>query len=745
MGQYKKLWYLLIAVLVVAFTLLGFAGREVYRHAPPFPSVVQTSSGEVLFTKDNILHGQTAWQSTGGMEVGSILGHGAYQAPDWTADWLHRELSAWLDLTAQERFGTTYDKLTIENQAALRAALKAEYNEGGKPDANDRVTVSDTRAKAIKETAKYYVALYGDDPAFATTREHFAMKANTLAGESDRQDMTAFFFWTAWASSTNRPDTDATYTNNWPHEPLIENVPTTENVIWSVVSIVVLLFGIGLMIWGYSWQKGHDEVKVPSADPLSRLSLTPSQKALWKYVALTGVLFLVQVMLGGFVAHYTIEGGGFYGIDTSEFFPYSLARTWHIQSAIFWIATGFLTAGLFLAPIINGGKDPKFQRFGVNLLFVALLIVAGGSFAGNYVAIAQTLPKHLNFWFGHQGYEFLDIGRFWQLMLFVGLLLWLFLMLRCTVNALKNKDSDRNLLAIFIASMVGVGLFYGPGLFYGEHTSLTVMEYWRWWVVHLWVEGFFELFATAAIAFVFYNLGLVRLRTATVSTLAAASIFLIGGVPGTMHHLYFSGVTSVGMGMGAVFSALEVVPLVLLGYEAYEHWSYQHAAPWAKRLRWPVMCFVAVAFWNMLGAGVFGFLINPPISLFYLQGLNTTAVHSHSALFGVYGFLALGFIFLVTNYLKPKAEYSPMLMAPGFWLLNVGLVLMIVTSLLPIGIIQASASISEGLWYARSEEVMQSLALVNLRWLRILGDTVFIVGAFMVVIQAFKLIFSPRE
>ena len=221
MGQYKKLWYLLIAVLVVAFTLLGFAGREVYRHAPPFPSVVQTSSGEVLFTKDNILHGQTAWQSTGGMEVGSILGHGAYQAPDWTADWLHRELSAWLDLTAQERFGTTYDKLTIENQAALRAALKAEYNEGGKPDANDRVTVSDTRAKAIKETAKYYVALYGDDPAFATTREHFAMKANTLAGESDRQDMTAFFFWTAWASSTNRPDTDATYTNNWPHEPLI--------------------------------------------------------------------------------------------------------------------------------------------------------------------------------------------------------------------------------------------------------------------------------------------------------------------------------------------------------------------------------------------------------------------------------------------------------------------------------------------------------------------------------------------
>ena len=744
MGQYKKLWYLLIAVLVFSFTLLGFAGREVYKNAPPFPETVQTTSGQVIFTRDDILAGQSAWQSAGGMEVGSILGHGAYQAPDWTADWLHRELSAWLDMTAQERFGKKYADLAVDEQASLRAVMTKEYKEGGKPDAQNRVTISDTRAKAIAETAKYYVSLYGNDPATATQREHFAMKKNTLAREEDRQKLTAFFFWTAWAASTNRVDTDATYTNNWPHEPLIDNVPTTENVVWSVASVVVLLLGVGLLVWGFAWQKKHDDVKVPEFDPLARLKLTPSQKALWKYVVLTGVLFLVQVLLGGFVAHYTIEGGGFYGIDTSDFFPYSLARTWHIQAAIFWIATGFLTAGLFLAPIINGGKDPKFHRLGVNLLFVALLIVAGGSFGGNYMAIAQTLPKHLNFWFGHQGYEFLDIGRFWQVMLFVGLLLWLFLMLRCTVNALRDRNSDRNLLALFIASMVGVGLFYGPGLFYGEHTSLTVMEYWRWWVVHLWVEGFFEVFATAAIAFVFYNLGLVTLRTATVSSLAAGSLFLIGGVPGTMHHLYFSGVTSSGMAMGAVFSALEVVPLVLLGYEAYEHWSYQHAAPWAKRLRWPVMCFVAVAFWNMLGAGVFGFLINPPISLFYVQGLNTTAVHSHSALFGVYGFLALGFIFLVTNYLRPKAQYSAM-MGTGFWLLNIGLVVMIISSLLPVGVIQAAASISEGLWYARSEAVMQSAALVNLRWIRVVGDTVFIIGAFMMVFQAFKMIMSKDE
>ena len=176
--------------------------------------------------------------------------------------------------------------------------------------------------------------------------------------------MTNFFFWTAWSASTNRPDKEFTYTNNWPHEPLINNVPTTENYMWSFTSIVLLLSGIGLLLWGYSFLTKHEEVQPPAEDPLSKIQLTPSQKALGKYVFLTVALFVAQVLLGGLTAHYTIEGQHFYGINFSDWLPYALARTWHIQSAIFWIATGFLTAGLFLAPIINGGKDPKFQRAG---------------------------------------------------------------------------------------------------------------------------------------------------------------------------------------------------------------------------------------------------------------------------------------------------------------------------------------------------------------------------------------------
>jgi len=509
-----------------------------------------------------------------------------------------------------------------------------------------------------------------------------------------------------------------------------------------VMTALMLLFGVGLLVYYHASNKEKEENdRLPASDPMRGLKPTPSMRATLKYIWIVSLLILVQMVAGVITAHYGVEGGGFFGLPLDLILPQAISRSWHVQLAIFWIATSWLPTGLYIAPAVSG-QEPKYQRLGVNVLFIALLIVVLGSLAGQWFGVMQKLGLVENFYFGHQGYEYLELGRFWQLLLMVGLLLWLFLMLRCTVSAFKEKGTDKNLLAIFVASMVGVGVFYAPGLFYGEKSPIAVMEYWRWWVVHLWVEGFFEVFATAAFAFIFYNMGFVRRSTATASTLAAAAIFMLGGIPGTLHHLYFSGSTSASMAIGACFSALEVVPLVLLGREAYEHWSYQHLSDWAKRLRWPLMCFVAVAFWNMIGAGVFGFLINPPISLFYIQGLNTTAVHAHAALFGVYGFLALGFVLLVARYLKPNAQFDDKLMTWAFWLLNGGLVGMIAISLLPVGVIQAYASITHGLWYARSEEFLQMEILDTLRWVRTAADLIFIGGAVCVAIQATKIVFS---
>ncbi|WP_116475332.1 nitric-oxide reductase large subunit [Zobellella maritima] len=736
MANYRRLWTILLIVLGITFCVLGYFGREVYRVAPPIPAQVVTTDGTLLMTEESILDGQTAWQSVGGMQLGSIWGHGAYQAPDWTADWLHRELMIWLDLAAHDEFGTHYANLDEEQQALLQHRLKKEYRANTYDEANDVLVISERRAQAMAGAADYYSRLFSDAPELRGTRQSYAMKEDTLPSAERREQMTNFFFWTAWAAATERTAGEATYTNNWPHEPLIDNKPTAENIIWSITSVVLLIAGVGGLIWAWAFLRKEDELhpEAPARDPLTSFKLTPSQKALGKYLFLVVALFTFQVMMGGITAHYTVEGQHFYGLELSKWFPYSLVRTWHLQSALFWIATGFLAAGLFLAPIINGGKDPRFQKLGVDVLFWALIAVVVGSFAGNYLAIAQIMPADLSFWLGHQGYEYVDLGRLWQIGKFIGIVLWLVLMLRGIVPALR-QPGDKHLLALLTASCAAIGLFYGAGFFYGERTHISVMEYWRWWIVHLWVEGFFEVFAATAMAFIFCNMGLVSKRMATTASLASASLFMLGGIPGTFHHLYFSGTTTPVMAVGATFSALEVVPLVVLGYEAWENWSLKHRAPWMENVKWPLLFFIAVAFWNMLGAGVMGFMINPPVALYYIQGLNTTPTHAHAALFGVYGFLALGFTLLVLRYIRPNMVFNESLMKTAFWWLNGGLVLMLFTSVLPVGIIQFVASASEGLWYARSESFMQQGLLQTLRWVRTFGDVVFIIGALAVASQ----------
>src|SRR5262249_57568671 len=267
--------------------------------------------------------------------------------------------------------------------------------------------------------------------------------------------------------------------------------------------------------------------------------------------------------------------------------------------------------------------------------FVALVLVVAGSLAGEYLSIHNHLSDDVSFYLGHQGHEYLDLGRVWQAGLFVGLLLWLGLMLRAIRPAFCTRGEHRPLVLVFALSAASIALFYGAGLMYGRQTHLSVVEYWRWWVVHLWVEGFFEVFATPVIAFLFARLQLIRPTLAAEASLRAATIYLSGGIIGTNHHLYFSGTPTAARAWGASVSALEVVPLLLVGFSAMQDLRTSRAADWARAYRWPVYFFLAVAFWNMVGAGVFGFMVNPPIALYFMQGLNTTPVQAHGALFGV--------------------------------------------------------------------------------------------------------------
>jgi len=728
MDRTTKLWITLGVVLVGTFTLLGVFGREVYRQAPPIPERVVTESGTQLMTRDEILRGQRVWQSMGGQQVGSIWGHGAYQAPDWSADWLHREAVALLGLFAEDDYGQPFDALSPEKQAGLKARLRQEMRSNRYDASTGTLTVSDVRAKAMSKTAEHYDALFGGDPSMEGLRESYALQDDAIPDVSERHDMTSFFFWTSWACTTDRPGTSVTYTNNWPHEELVGNHPTSANLLWSFISIVLLIGGVGALVWYKTFREENQAPPVPaSVDPLSKIELTPSMRAVWKYAAVVIALFVLQVLTGALTAHYTVEGNAFFGIPIGQWIPYAVSRTWHLQLAVFWIATAFLATGLFLAPAV-GGREPKFQRLGVNILFVALVLVVFGSLAGEWLSVKRQLGLDIGFWFGHQGYEYVDLGRAWQIALYVGLILWLVLMLRGLWPALTRNDESRQLVLVFAGSAAAIGLFYGAGFAYGAKTHLSVMEYWRWWVVHLWVEGFMEVFATASMAFIFTRLGLIRVASATSAVLFSTAIFLVGGIPGTFHHLYFSGTPVSIMAIGATFSALEVVPLALIGFEAYETYKASRGAAWMTSYRWPVRFFLGVAFWNLVGAGIFGFLVNPPIALYYMQGLNTTPVHAHTALFGVYGLLALGLTLLVLRRLLPSGEWKDRPMRFAFWALNGGIALMVLVSLLPIGLAQAAASIDHGLWYARSDTFLQQPVMETLRWLRIIGDSVFLLG-----------------
>jgi nitric oxide reductase subunit B len=717
----RRVWIAFSAVLVSSFAVLIFTGVRIYQEAPPIPQRVVTTDGVEVVGPSVISAGQNVWQSLGGMEVGSIWGHGSYVAPDWSADWLHREAVFILDEWAQAEHGGRYDAVGAEQQGALQRRLETMMRANRYDAATGTLTIEPVRARAYAANAAHF------SDVFEKGRAEYAIPAGALVDAERQRQFSAFLFWSAWACATERPGEKVTYTSNWPHEPLIGNRPTGEAVVWTGVSIIVLLAGIGAMAFWYATQKKElPPDDIPGDDPLLGSQATPSQRAVMKYFWTVTALIVLQVAMGVVTAHYGVEGSGFYGIPLDQYLPYSVARTWHLQLGIFWIATAWLAAGLYIGPSV--GTEPRFQRLGVNVLFGALLVVVLGSMAGQWLSIKQYLTGDAWFYFGHSGYEYIDLGRAFQIALLIGLFLWLALMVRALLPALRRNDEQKPILTMLIISSAAIAGFYGAALGYGRTTNLAVAEYWRWWVVHLWVEGFFEVFATVVIAFLFARLRLVAIRTIGVATVLAATIFLAGGIIGTLHHLYFSGTPTFVLALGAVFSALEVVPLLFVGFEAWHNLQLTRARPWVQKYRWPIYFFVAVAFWNLVGAGLFGFMINPPIALYYMQGLNTTPVHAHAALFGVYGMLGIGLMLFCMRALRPDEVWREGAVRFAFWSINGGLTAMVMISLLPVGLIQTWASVEQGYWYARSSELMQTELMQTLRWLRVVGDTVFAAG-----------------
>lgn len=739
------------AVCLVMVT--GFAGLLMitglgYRNAPPIPGQIVDAQGTILFSGDDIREGQAVFLKYGLMNNGSIWGHGAYLGPDYSAEALHRLGVDVAEALARQQFGKPFVELGPARQAAVRAEVAVTLKTNGYDAAGDTLSLTSVEAQAWRRQIDHWREYFSDSAG------NGGLKPGTLGDPGDLHRFTAFVAWTAWAAVTNRPGTDFSYTNNFPYDPDVGNRPTSGALLWSALSLLVLLAGIAAVLLAFGkfdylgWVSRGAHVH-PQVLPGKA---SPGQRALVKFFVVVALLFLAQTLLGGAVAHYRAEPGDFYGIPLERLFPSNLLRSWHLQSAIFWIATAYVAAALFLGRTLCA-DEPRAMVAWVNMLFAAFTVVIVGSLLGIWAGMSDLLGTAW-FWIGNQGWEFLELGRLWQYLLIAGLLVWFALLWRLAgARTLANPDV-RPIARLFLLAALAIPVFYVPALFIDAKTHFTVADTWRFWIIHLWVEGFFEFFATTVVALVFYQLGLARRNTALRVIYLDAILYFGGGLIGTGHHWYFTGHTHINMALAALISVLEVVPLTLLTLDA---WDFVRATrsrcdicgeSVAIPHKWTFYFLMAVGFWNFVGAGMFGFLINLPIVSYYEVGTILTPAHGHAALMGVFGMLAIALMVFVMRQTTDEAYWPGIekYVRVAFYGTNVGLAMMIVMSLFPGGVLQVWDVVQNGYWHARSLAYTGSDTARLLEWLRLPGDLVFIIfGALPLAIAALKCWWRLRE
>ncbi|WNB77450.1 nitric-oxide reductase large subunit [Methylomonas koyamae] len=736
-------WWLRTVLIVM---VLGFAGliaitSLAYRNAPPIPAQVLDAQGLNLFTGDDISEGQAIFLKYGLMNNGSIWGHGAYLGPDYSAVALHRIGEDIATEIARQQYQKPLTELTPGQTAAVYAQTAVELKTNHYDAASSTLRLTEPETSAYRKQIAYWTDY------FLNPERNGGLKRGLISDPTELRQFSAFITWTAWASVANRPGENYSYTNNFPYDPSVGNTPVPGALLWSALSLIVLLAGIGIVLlmfgkfdylgWISTGQHVHPHLLPGQA--------SAGQLALVKFFVVVALLFLAQTLVGGATAHYRADPGSFYGLELEKLFPSNLMRTWHLQTAVFWIATAFIAAALFLGRSLRN-DEPRWFEGWVHLLFGAFAVVIGGSLLGEWAGISQILGRWW-FWLGNQGWEYLELGRLWQYLLIVGLLVWFTLLFKLLRPDTLNDSDAKPLVRAFLLASLAIPLFYIPALFFGAKTNFTVVDTWRFWIIHLWVEGFFEFFATTLVALLFYQLGLTQRNVALRVIYLDAILYFAGGLIGTGHHWYFTGQSSVNMALSAMVSVLEVVPLTLLTLDAWDFVRTTRAdcdvcgKPVAIPHKWTFYFLMAVGFWNFVGAGIFGFLINLPIVSYYGVGTQLTPNHGHAAMMGVFGMLALALMVFVLRQTSSDQRWVGIekYVRVGFWGANVGLALMLIMSLFPSGVLQVWDVVQHGYWHARSLDYIGSERSRLIEWLRLPGDLVFILfGAIPLAIASIK-------
>jgi nitric oxide reductase subunit B len=745
----KNWWIPLTLILVVSFTGVSIIGYETYYKAPPIPDF-KNESGQIIISHADILNGQSVFQHYALMEYGSMFGDGATRGPDFTADALHH-LS-----TGLTEYFFTYGELSPLEKSGIADTTKALIKTNTYDASTNSVLLTPAHEYAINHVTEHYIQVFNG------TGINSFKPSGYISSETEIRQLAAFFYWGAWVCGVERPGETYSYTHNWPYDPTAGNIPTSAVITWTILGSLGLMLGLGIVLYHHGRLEKLDDHtftsnagKLMSSQGVSSFRPSSAQRSTYKYFYVAILLFVVQVVAGILTVHDFVGLTTFFGVDLQKALPITVTRSWHVQLSLLWISTCWIGASLFVTPLLNPSAGPTFQR-NVNIIFWMIVALGVGAFAGMYGGPMGLIEN----WYllGHQGWEFVEPGKVWQGLLFLIFLFWAITLYQGLKPVLRIKEPYAlpNWL-IYTTSSILILLI--SGFIATPTTNFVIADFWRWCVIHMWAEAFFEVFTTVLVGYFMVLMGLVSRDSAVRVIYLATLLFLGSGLLGISHNFYWNAKPVATMALGSVFSTLQVIPLILLTLEAWRFQKLPRLAEAAlgsnggtqsNRFGMPevFMFLVGVNFWNFFGAGVMGFIINLPLANYFEHGTYLTVNHGHAALMGVYGNLSIAAILFCCQLLTTQANWPARVLKVSFWSINTGLFLMVLLDLFPAGIHQFMAVTSHGLWFARSEQFIQSDIFQGLTWLRIIGGSIFTLGGVFplawVVIRSAKYLKSPE-
>lgn len=733
----KNWWGPLTFILIISLAGVGTIGFQTYNDAPPM-SGFQTDNGEPLISKKTIINGQEVFHKYALMEYGSFFGDGAQRGPDFTAEALHQSVLYMQEYHTKTFFNENKRAASVMEQKIIAENVKDELKENRYNISDDIVVLTKAQAYAIKQLRKYYTDFYID--------QNKSGEFPPVGYISDRQevsDLSDFFFWGGWVCGVERPNSEFSYTHNWPFDPDAGNTPTSPVILWSVLGLLAFVLACGIVLYfiGQYNQLPNKLFKEGSSgmltiEKVNNFKPTKTQRASFKFFFVAILLFLVQVLSGVWTINEFVNFLGYVGINTSEVLPITITRSWHLVLSLYWISTCWIASSIFILPIM-AKKEIKGQLLLVNILFILLFILVVGSLAGMVLGPLGLLGDWW-YWFGHQGWEFVDFGKGYQVLLMIIFILWAFIIYKGLKPAFQ-KGKPWNLPNWILYSVIGIPLFFISGFVSLPETNFVIADFWRWMVIHMWVEAFFEVFITVIISYLMVLMGLVSRKAAVRVVYIATLMFLGTGLLGISHNFYWNAKPVATMALGSVFSTLQFVPLILLTVEAWRFKNMPNVAKGKNKnsLRNPAANFgfpevflflIAVNFWNFFGAGVLGIIVNLPIMNYFEHGSYLTVNHAHAALMGVYGNVSIAALLFAAKLLVKPERWNSKIVKLSFWSINVGLMLMVLLDLFPAGSIQFKAILDNGFWYARSNDFITGTSFETLTWLRGIGASVFLFG-----------------